>query len=57
MHDTGKSVGRLTKYVYAQYVCVGYIRMSSMCRAANRYYVGNLPRYTNFARKFPTYQP
>ena len=55
MHVTGKSVGRLTKYVCT--ICMRRIHMSSTCRAANKYYVGNLPRYTNFARKFPTHQP
>ena len=55
MHNTGQSVGRLTKYVCTIYMC--RIHISSTCRAANRYYVGNIPRHTNFARKFPTYQP
>ena len=35
MHDTGKSVGSLTKYVCT--ICMCRIHMSSTCRAANRH--------------------
>ena len=30
------------------------IHYSYMCRATKRYCVGNIPRYLNFVRKFPT---
>ena len=43
----------LLKYINT-YINVGYIIPIHVCRTIKRYCVGNIPRYLNFVRKFPT---